>query len=75
MVVSEAMRMAPASGSSRPASIRRSVVLPAPFGSAEADAFAIGDLPRDVVEQDAVAERFGEVGELDHVNELEGAKG
>src|SRR6266545_1489529 len=32
MVVSEAMRIWPASGSSRPASMRRSVVLPAPFG-------------------------------------------
>src|SRR5262245_23635554 len=32
MVVSEAMRMVPSSGSSRPASIFSSVVLPAPFG-------------------------------------------
>src|SRR5712692_5882419 len=32
MVVSEAMRIWPASGSSRPASMRRSVVFPAPFG-------------------------------------------
>src|SRR6266511_3871622 len=32
MVVSEAMRIWPASGSSRPASMRSSVVLPAPFG-------------------------------------------
>src|SRR5512134_3857943 len=32
MVVSEAMRIEPSSGSSRPASILSSVVLPAPFG-------------------------------------------
>ncbi len=30
-------------------------------GAAQADAFAVGDLPRDVVEQDAVAEGFGEL--------------
>src|SRR5688500_4922406 len=34
MVVSEAMRMLPPSGSSSPASMRRSVVLPAPLGPA-----------------------------------------
>src|SRR5262245_45712257 len=34
MVVSEAMRMVPESGSSIPASVRSSVVLPAPFGPA-----------------------------------------
>ena len=35
---------------------------------AQADALAIRDLPRDVVEEDAVAEGLGEVRELDHVN-------
>src|SRR5688572_16299759 len=34
MVVSEAIRMLPLSGSSSPASMRRSVVLPAPLGPA-----------------------------------------
>ncbi len=32
MVVSEAIRIEPVSGSSRPASMRRSVVLPEPLG-------------------------------------------
>ena len=36
-------------------------------GAAQADALAIGDLPRDVVEEHAVAERFREVLKLDHV--------
>ena len=35
-------------------------------GPAQADALAIRDLPRNVVEQDAVAEGFGEIGKLDH---------
>ena len=52
--------MAPESGSSSPAIILSSVVLPAPFGPAQADALAVGDLPGDVVEQDAVAEGLGE---------------
>jgi hypothetical protein len=30
-------------------------------GSAQADALAIGDLPRHVIEQDAVAEALGEI--------------
>ena len=34
--------------------------------AAQADAVAVRDLPRDVVDQGAVAERFGEVGKLDH---------
>src|SRR5262245_48524542 len=33
---------------------------------AQADAVTVVDLPGDVVEQDAVAEGLGEVGELDH---------
>jgi hypothetical protein len=32
---------------------------------AQADAVAVADLPRDVIEQHAVAERLGEVGKLD----------
>jgi hypothetical protein len=48
----------PASGSSSPASILSRVVLPAPFGPAQADALAVADLPRDVVEQHAVAETW-----------------
>ena len=35
-------------------------------GPAQPDALAIGDLPGHVVEEDAVAERFGEAGELNH---------
>ena len=34
--------------------------------AAQADAVAVGDLPGDVVEQDAFAERLGEAGELNH---------
>ena len=34
--------------------------------AAEADAFAVVDLPADGVEEDAVAERLAQVGELDH---------
>ena len=34
--------------------------------AAEADALAIGDLPGDVVQQDTVAERLGELRQLDH---------
>ena len=34
--------------------------------AAQADAFAVADLPRHVIEQDAVAEGFREVGKLDH---------
>ena len=34
--------------------------------AAETDALAVRDLPRDVVEEDAVAEGLGEFGELDH---------
>src|SRR5690606_8546935 len=34
--------------------------------SAEADTLAVVDLPRHVVEQDALAERLGETGKLDH---------
>ena len=36
--------------------------------TAQADALAIRDLPRDVVEEDAIAEGLGEVGELDHAD-------
>jgi hypothetical protein len=35
--------------------------------AAQADALAIVDLPVDGFEQDAIAERFGEGGELDHL--------
>src|SRR6185436_1115721 len=35
-------------------------------GAAQADAIAVRDLPRDVIDQGAVAERLTEVGKLDH---------
>src|SRR5215470_9931622 len=35
-------------------------------GTTQADAVTVGDLPRHVVDQSAVAERFAEIGKLDH---------
>ena len=67
MVRPAGLMMSPASGSSMPASILSSVVLPAPFGPQRPDALAVVDLPGDGVEEDAIAERLGEAGELDHV--------
>src|SRR5262245_25780389 len=35
-------------------------------GAAQADTVSVRDLPRDVVDQSPVAERFAEIGKLDH---------
>ena len=66
MVVSDAMRIEPSSGSSKPASILSSVVLPAPFGPGEPDAVALLDVPGHVVQQDALAVSLGQAFDVDH---------
>jgi hypothetical protein len=52
--VSEAMRMLPASGSSRPREHLQQRRLAGAVRPREADAVALLDVPRDVVEQDAL---------------------
>src|SRR5678815_2429026 len=37
-------------------------------GTAQTDTLTVSDLPRHVIEQDAVAERLREIGELDHAD-------
>ena len=52
--------------------IRSSVDLPEPLGPEQRGERAVGDLQRDVVERDEVAERLADVAYGDHASSLRG---
>ena len=58
--------ISPASSDISPATIRSSVVLPAPLGPTRPDAHARLDVQTGVVEDDLGAEGLGDVGEVEH---------
>ena len=59
----------PSSGASSPTIIRKSVVLPAPFGPDEADLLAGVELERGVDEQDLPAVLLADLRERDHLHQ------
>jgi hypothetical protein len=64
MVSPAGLTTAPESGSSKPASILRSVGLAGAVRAAQPDAVAVANLPGDVLEQGPDAEGLGDVCEL-----------